>query len=85
MMFGLLGVLAFNFLMHMVYGTELFLYTPYWTYALIFFIALAFADLAGQTWFESLLTLFVLVLMTNNIWFIFVILRGLAPFYATMP
>ncbi len=82
LMLGLLGSLAFNFLLHMNYGTELFLYTPYWTYALIFFIALAFAELAGKKWFESILAVFVFALMINNAWFIFVILRGLAPFYA---
>jgi len=82
LMLGLLGSLAFNFLLHMNYGTELFLYTPFWTYSLIFFIALAYAELAGKQWFESILTIFVLTLMVNNAWFIFVILRGLAPFYA---
>ena len=85
MMFGLLGTLAFNFLMHMVYGTELFLYTPYWTYALIFFIALALSEYADKKWFESILAIIVVTLMINNFWFIFVILRGLAPFYATTP
>jgi hypothetical protein len=82
LMLGLLGNLAFNFILHMNYGTELFLYTPFWTYALIFFIALAFADLADKNWFQAILTFFVVVLMINNFWFIFVILRGLAPFYA---
>ena len=82
LMLGLLGSLAFNFLLHMNYGTELFLYTPFWTYALIFFIALAFAELADKKWFKSILTIFVVALMINNFWFIFVILRGLAPFYA---
>ena len=82
LMLGLLGSLAFNFLLHMNYGTELFLYTPYWTYSLIFFIALAFAELAGKKWFEFILMVFVFALMINNAWFIFVILRGLAPFYA---
>ncbi len=82
LMLGLLGNLAFNFILHMNYGTELFLYTPFWTYALVFFIALAFADLADKKWFQSILTIFVVVLMINNFWFIFVILRGLAPFYA---
>jgi hypothetical protein len=82
LMLGLLGSLAFNFLLHMNYGTELFLYTPFWTYSLVFLIALAFADLAGKKWFESILTAFVIALMINNAWFIFVILRGLAPFYA---
>jgi hypothetical protein len=82
LMLGLLGSLAFNFLLHMNYGTELFLYTPFWTYALVFFVALALADFAGKKWFESLLIIFVVVLMINNFWFIFTILRGLAPFYA---
>jgi hypothetical protein len=82
LMLGLLGSLAFNFLLHMNYGTELFLYAPFWTYALIFFIALAFADFAEKKWFETTLAVFFLTLMVNNFWFIFAILRALAPFYA---
>ncbi|MEW6404226.1 MAG: hypothetical protein AB1649_20710, partial [Chloroflexota bacterium] len=81
LMLGLLGSLAFNFLLHMVYGTELFLYTPYWTYALILFLSLAFANLAGRKWFEACLTIFLVTLMANNLSFIFLVLRGLAPFY----
>jgi hypothetical protein len=83
LMLGLLGSLAFNFLLHMNYGTELFLYTPFWTYALIFFVALAFAEIAGRAWFQSMLAVFVIVLMINNFQFIFTILRALAPFYAS--
>jgi len=82
LMLGLLGSLAFNFFLHMNYGTELFLYTPFWTYALIFFTALACAEVAGKTWVQSMLAVFVIVLMINNFWFIFTILRALAPFYA---
>jgi hypothetical protein len=85
LMLGLLGTLAFNFLMHMVYGTELFLYTPYWMYALVFFIALALSEFADKKWFEAVLGIIVLALMVNNFWFIFTILRGLAPFYAAAP
>ncbi len=81
LMLGLLGSLAFNFLLHMNYGSELFLYTPYWLYALIFFLALAFAELAGRKWFESFLTIFLLTLMANNLIFIFHVLSGLAPFF----
>lgn len=81
LMLGLFGTLVFNFLMHMVYGTELFLYTPYWIYALVFFNALALAGFADKKWFESMLAIIVLALMVNNFWFIFTILRGLAPFY----
>ncbi len=82
LMLGLLGSLAFNFILHMNYGTELFLYSLYWTYLFIFFIALALADFAGRKWFEAILVLFVLALMVNNAWFIFVTLRELAPFFA---
>jgi hypothetical protein len=82
--FGLLGSLAFNFFLHMNYGTELFLYSIFWVYALVFFIALAFAEFAGRVWFEISLAFFLLILMTNNFWFIFTILRALAPFYASI-
>jgi hypothetical protein len=82
LMLGLLGSLAFNFLLHMNYGTELFLYASFWTYALVFFVALAFAELAGKKWFESVLAVFTVILMINNFWFIFIVLHGLAPFYA---
>ena len=84
-MLGLLGTLAFNFLMHLFYGTELFLYTPYWMYALIFFIALALSEFADKTWLEVAMIVIVLALMINNFWFIITILRGLAPFYAAVP
>jgi hypothetical protein len=83
LMLGLLGSLAFNFLLHMNYGTELFLYTPFWTYALIFFVALALVEFAGKAWFQSILAAFVILLMINNLWFIFTILRALAPFYTS--
>jgi hypothetical protein len=82
LMLGLLGSVGFNFILHMNYGTELFLYTPYWTYALVFFVALACAPLAGRKWFESALTLFLITLMVNNVWFMYVVMRALAPYYA---
>jgi len=82
LMLGLLGSLAFNFFLHLNYGTELLLYTPYWTYAVIFFVALAYAGLAGRKWIEYSLAGFVLALMINNTWFIYATLRSLAPFFA---
>jgi hypothetical protein len=85
LMLGLLGTLAFNFLMHLFYGTELFLYTSYWMYALVFFVALALSEFADKKWFEFSINIFVFVLMVNNFWFIFTILRVLAPFYAAVP
>ncbi len=82
LLMGLLGSLGFNFLMHLAYGTELFLYTPYWVYALVFLVGLAYSEFAGKRWFESLLAGFIVILMINNLWFIFVVLRALAPFFA---
>jgi len=83
LMLGLLGSLAFNFLLHMNYGTELFLYSSFWTYALILFTALALAEFSGKAWLQSALAVFLLILMVNNFWFIFTIFRALAPFYAS--
>jgi len=83
LMLGLLFSVAFNYLLHMNYGTELFLYSPYWTYLLVFFVALAFSEFAGRRWFEIVLAVFVLMLIVNNAWFILVILRGLNPYFAT--
>ncbi|MBN1451055.1 MAG: hypothetical protein JW963_08585 [Anaerolineales bacterium] len=84
LIFGLLGALGFNFLLHMAYGTELFLYTPYWVYALVFFVALAWAEFAQRKWFDILLTIILFTLMVNNIGFVFSLLRSLAPFYAAV-
>ncbi len=82
LMWSLLLSVAFNYLLHMNYGTELFLYSPYWTYLLVFFVALAFAEFAARRWFEIVLAVFVLMLMMNNAWFILVILRGLNPYFS---
>jgi hypothetical protein len=79
-MLGLLFSVLFNYLLHMNYGTELFLYSTFWTYLLIFFTALALAEFAGRRWFEIVLAVFALMLMINNGWFILVILRGLDPY-----
>jgi len=85
LMLGLLGALGFNFFMHLFYGTELFLYTSYWVYAFVLFIALALSDLAEKTWLEWGLGIILLTLMINNFHFIFSIFQSLAPFYASAP
>jgi hypothetical protein len=85
LMWGLLGVLGFNFLMHLFYGTELFLYTSYWVYAFVLFVALAYSSLAEKTWLQWALAIILLTLMINNFAFIFSIFQSLAPFYASVP
>jgi len=85
LMLGLFGALTFNFVMHLFYGTELFLYTSYWVYAFVLFVALAFSDFAEKTWLQWGLAVFLLILVVNNFNFIHGILRTLAPFYAATP
>ncbi len=84
LMLGLLGALGFNFLMHLFYGTELFLYAPYWMYALILFIALSLSEFAEKTWLQIGLSLIVFVIAMNNLNFIFSILKAIAPFYTKL-
>lgn len=84
LMLGLLGVLAFNFIMHLFYGTELFLYTPYWMYAIVFFIALSLSEFAEKTWFQIFLTITIVAIMINNMNFIFYIMKAIAPFYSAL-
>lgn len=85
LMLSLLGALGFNFLLHLFYGTELFLYTSYWVYAFVLFIALAFSDFAEKAWLQWVLALILLALMVNNFGFIHNLFRALAPFYAAAP
>ena len=84
LMLGLLGAIGFNFLMHLFYGTELFLYTPYWVYAFVLFIALSLSGFAEKVWFQWILAITVFALMLNNLGFIAAIFRALSPFYTTL-
>ncbi len=85
LMLGLLGAIGFNLLMHLFYGTELFLYASYWVYALVFFAALGLSDFAEKTWMQWGLTTIVLAIMLNNYFFVASIFRAIDPFYAAFP
>jgi hypothetical protein len=85
LMLGLFGAIAFNFLLHLFYGTEIFLYTSYWVYAFVLFLALAFSEFAHQAWLQWGLFAVILMFMANNYWFLFTIQKALAPFYAAVP
>ncbi len=77
---ALLFTIAFNLALHLTYGKEIFLYSPGWTYAIILFMALAWQDLAKYRWFQSVLAVFLLLLMINNAQFISTMLVTIAPF-----
>ena len=82
LLLSLLGGMAFNFILHMNYGDEIFLYTSYYTFLVVFFVAAALKDMANKKWIHYAFTIFLLMTMVNNINFIHVIMEGLAPYYA---
>jgi len=73
--------LLFNFILHIDYGFEPFLYSPDWAYALIFFVGLSLAPLAGNRFFQGALLVFLILLAYNQVHFIQFILDTIAPFY----
>jgi hypothetical protein len=75
--------LLFNFVLHLNYGFEPFLYSPDWAYALIFFVGLSLAPLAKNRLFQGALLLFLILLAYNQAQFFRFILDTIAPFYHT--
>lgn len=63
---ALIGCMGFNFLLHLRYGKELFLYTPNWTYALVLLLGMAWRRFAGERWFQLVLLAFLFLLAWNN-------------------
>jgi hypothetical protein len=73
--------LLFNFLLHVNYGFEPFLYSPDWAYALIFFVGLSLAPLARSRLFQGALLVFLVLLAYNQVQLFQFILDTIAPFY----
>ncbi len=73
--------LLFNFLLHLNYGFEPFLYSPDWAYALIFFVGICLAPLAKNRIFQAALLLFLILLAYNQVQLFQFILDTIAPFY----
>jgi len=74
-------VILFNFLLHLAYGYEPFLYSANWTYALVLFAASSLSPFARQAWFRLILVLFLILLMWNQWQFIRTLLEAIAPFF----
>jgi hypothetical protein len=73
--------ILFNFILHLSYGFETFLYSPDWAYALIFFVGLSMAPLAKNRLFQGAMLVFLILLAYNQIQFFQFILATIAPFY----
>lgn len=73
--FAFILILIFNFLLHLRYGKDIFLYSTNWTYAIILSLALACRQLADKRWFQSVLLVFLALLLANNSRLIYTMLR----------
>lgn len=67
---ALILCLVFNFSLHFVYGEDPFLYSPHWTFALIFLVAIGLRFFANRRIVQVLLTIFVLLFAFNQWLFI---------------
>ena len=77
---GLLLCILFNFVLHLYYGYEPFLYSPDWAYALIFFIGLSFSRFSAHKIFLAGMMIFLLSLLINQWQFFTYIFAAIAPF-----
>jgi hypothetical protein len=76
--------LLFYFALHLNYGKDVFLYATNWTYIVILFLALAWRELAERRWFQILLLVFALLVLTNNADLYLTMMQNTAP-YVTFP
>lgn len=75
LLISMFACLFFNFLLHIGYGIEPFLYSPDWTYALIIMVLVILQNTAKHTWFVIMWLFLVMSIMVNNLWFLYLIAR----------
>lgn len=78
---ALLLNILFNFALHMNYGDDFMLYSPDWTYALVFFFGISLEDHSNNKLTQSILLIFIAGLIVNNLHLFQEILNAVAPFY----
>ncbi len=72
--------LAFNFVLHFVYGEDPFLYSPDWAYALVFFVAFGLAPWRRNRLFQVGFSIFLILLAVHQWQFLVAIHRALLPY-----
>jgi len=77
---ALVANILFNFVLHMNYGDDPILYSPDWTYALVFFLGISYESLADRKWFQTTLLVFLVCLLVNNLGLFQKMLDAIAPF-----
>jgi hypothetical protein len=76
----LLLIVLFNFVLHLFYGDDPMLYSPDWTYAVVFFFGISYEKFAGKKSFQALLLVFLVSLLVNNLDLFRKLLEAISPF-----
>ena len=76
----MLVCLAFNFILHIGYGTEPFLYSTDWTYALILFAAIGLQEYSEKNWLKYTLMTLIVFVFVNNMWVLYLIAKQVSQF-----
>lgn len=79
---ALLACLAFNFLLHLNYGVEPFLYSANWTYALVLFVAINLSRIQPQNGLSGALLALTMTTFLNQMWFVYLLAGVVRPFLA---
>lgn len=77
---ALLACLLINFVLHLSYGGEPFLYSANWTYALLLTIVIGLQNIARKTWFTVAWLLLAIFITINNLWFIYLMARQVSQY-----
>jgi len=77
---ALVANILFNFVLHMSYGDDPLLYSPDWTYALVFFFGISYEGFANRKWFQAVLLVFSIGLFVNNLGLFQKMLDAITPF-----
>jgi len=77
---SLLLIILFNFILHIFYGDDPMLYSPDWTYAVVFFFGISYEKFAGKKSFQIALLVFLVCLLVNNLDLFRKVLEAISPF-----
>jgi hypothetical protein len=80
MMLAFALCVLFNVVLHIDYGQELFLYSPDWAFALIFFVAFGLAPFRENRFFQAGMLIFLIILANNQLNFMNIIINALLPY-----
>ncbi len=80
MMLAFVLCVLFNLILHLYYGQELFLYSPDWAFALIFFVAFGLAPFRENRFFQIGFLLFLIGLAGNQVQLMNTIITALSTY-----